>query len=572
MRRAATGIAGVLAFLLGAWIFVFPVQASPLTGGGGLCSICTPTGVELEAELAGGGSWSAADQTAYDSAAYAYQQAQLGTTSAATEPFGPLTGATSSVTGGTSGWSWSTLGVQALGFGLTGVLDWVLHGTSGAISALPSGTAGGGQDAAPWSTSPYTGAAPPLQITGTDNVTGVTLPAGTSADVYYISRSAVTATGHSWGASFALHAWQGDAGYAGSYFNYVRSVSSTGLNTWSNYGSSYYVAIKYFGSPSGIAFYAYASPTPTTTPDRWVEQTITCTTSGGGTVTSTVTGPVSDFSHDVNVAGLSCPSGSTASSWSAKVKTTGGSDTDLGGVTNPGASSAASLNSCATTVCSLKLQYATNATTWTDCTVGVTGPCTKWASDPNKTQDFRCEYGASSTWTVVALSSCSILSNAFQPNPTQTPYTGPTQDPTQDGCQLSWSDVLSGAVVYKAVGCALRWAFVPDAGTLQATQTSLSTSFGSSVLGQTSTVIQNVAGPFTTVPSGTSAGCQGPSVSLTWVNSAFTTPVHPIDVCSGVAKKIHDWAEPFILLLMWGAAVFSAWFFIAQAFDVSQGS
>lgn len=589
--HARTALAAGVSLLLGVFLFVFPVQSASAEGSG-LCSICNPTGVELEAELAGGGGAGdgAGTLSAADRATSDQLLAQLNDPTAPSGVSGDLAGgpltaaadvATSDAAGGAAGWSWKTLGLGLLGFGLTGTAGMVLDGSGGGYAGLPTPGGSGTVSGYPL----YGVTAAPLGISVTSSsgsyatAVSVTYPGGWVQDNQYVyctpfASAAMSAANMAFDRSSSY-----GSAYGGSY--YADPAPTSGVADCSAHPGTKLDGVFEFGHV-GSTYYAgtYETPAPSggTTPVRWVEQTITCTASDGSTVTSTIDGPPSDFSSPVPIAGLTCPDGSTASAWSAKVKTSGAPDVDLGTVTNPASDSAHDLAGCAAigVVCQLKLQYRTSTTssTWLDCEVGKTGPCTQWARDPDKLKNYRCEYGTDAAgWHLVTLASCSTLSSAYQPNPTRTPYDPGAGQPTPSGsCEIGWGDLLTGQVVEKAVGCALSWAFVPDATTLQETQAQLSDSFDSSVLGQAKTTLTNAVGPLTTAPSGSAGDCHGPSVSLTWVNDAFTTPVHPLDVCDGLPKKIHDWALPLVLIFLWGAALMSSWFFIAQAFDLGQES
>jgi hypothetical protein len=187
-------------------------------------------------------------------------------------------------------------------------------------------------------------------------------------------------------------------------------------------------------------------------------------------------------------------------------------------------------------------------------------------------KDYRCTFGTGEIWSVVGLASCNIAKRAYDPNPPTDPQ--PPFDPTppgpNGGCDIGWGDLLNGSIVFKAVGCAMSWAFVPTDTTLETSFTEISTAAGDTAFGEVSTAVDNFISPIVSLPAGSSAGCQGPEVSLTWVNSRFSDPIYPLDVCAGLPKKIHDWALPLILIGMWGAALMSSWFFVAQAFGMAQ--
>lgn len=308
-------------------------------------------------------------------------------------------------------------------------------------------------------------------------------------------------------------------------------------------------------------------------PQRWVEQTITCTKSDGTTVTSTATGTPQDFAAGlaIQVAALACPSGTRLKDWQADLKTQGGPDVHVGGGTAPDTSSIIPEPCLTSTDCGLRLQYnaATQGTpSWKDCPDAVQSICTDWETQVDRSR-YRCVFGNVTAIAVVALKNCTILTPKYRVNP-EPPQPAPHDLPNPPGsCSIGWGDLLAGLVVVKAVGCALVWAFVPDATSVETSTSSMRAAFDSSVFGQTQTAVSNFVGPFLTVPDG-AGSCQGPAVGLTWINARFTNDFHPLDVCTGLPKRIHDWAEPLILVAMWGAALMSVWSFIAQSFGLNQ--
>jgi len=109
-------------------------------------------------------------------------------------------------------------------------------------------------------------------------------------------------------------------------------------------------------------------------------------------------------------------------------------------------------------------------------------PCAGWAIDPNRTSKYQCRWGD----IVVELTECLIYERTWeqgdpdegqtQPQPGTNPDTDPAYpdvDPSQEqtpglvesGCAPKWWHVIAPWTWMKAIGCALKWAFVPSAAT-----------------------------------------------------------------------------------------------------------
>lgn len=502
MRIRAAFAAPVVALLSCAVVLFGPAGDAMADTAFCASDACTPAALDMMTELATGNSTLTLEQqAAFDTIANANTIGSGATPAVLTGVAPPSAEATA------AGFSWLTQSVPFLALLGGGVGAFTLSRAAGA-PALPNGSTGGGIDANS-GTFPASAGTPTFTISPTsNNITAVSLPAG-SVDVYYISRSTVNAAGKgAWNADWAFRSWHGDSGYP--QMTYVNSSTTIG-----EYGSNYYIALKYLNS--GLTFYTVAAPQTITNPSRWVEQTITCTNSSGGSVTSTLTGPPSDFSGNVGVAGITCPTGTRASSWSAKVKTAGGPDVNLGGVTSPDTSSIPQTCFNSGITCGLRLQISSTTgttTTWQTCHVGVTSACTDWMTQPGYRNTFRCQMGTGTTWAVVPIASCSTMAKVFQPNPTQTPHKtdpGPASDP--NGCGIGWGDLLTGAIVYKAVSCALAWAFVPAAGQLATAQGTLSGAFSGSIFGDVFSGFSAWFTPFGVL--GTSGGdCNGPDITI----------------------------------------------------------
>ena len=500
MRR----ITVLLAVLLGSFLFLFPTSANA-TGGGGLCSICNPTGLALESELAGGAG--AAPSGEFAAIVNNPAMGVPGSVSG-----GPIVAAESAM--GTSVANVAGLHLAMAGAGIVGLGLLGIHGFEAVLDSgatLPSGTVVDGisygySAGFTASTIAVTG----ISSDANGNLSGFTTSDAASIDVYTILRTQVTSYSADpvWSGQWAANSWQsGTTGYPASTYagQYGPSTSFT-----FSCAASYYCAVKL--RTSGLTWLTYVPPTVESNPNRWIEQTITCNKADGTTVTSTLTGPPSDFPPGTSrsVAGILCPAGTTAKEWTSTLKTDGGPDVLIQTITAPPGTAA--LTGCAATgvVCQVKLQYHDTPTTWKDCEMGKTGPCTNWRTSVAPSTSFRCQYGTGTSWSDVGLSSCSILDRAFQPDPTSSPYVPPQPAPGGGGCDLGgWSSVLDGSIIYKAVGCALVWAFVPSPETWQSVQTRGATAWSSSAVGAYVTAGSGALGSIASIGEGQSSTCNG---------------------------------------------------------------
>lgn len=571
MRRVARVLGPVLGVLLAAWLFLFPAPAAQATGGGGVCSICTPTGVELEAELAGG----TPELTAFAQMTDGLNVSTgAGFTGSGATPYAlsgvqaVSSGAASTGFAFTSAWA-GVLGFLGLGVGATlaGAITY-----SGTDAALPAGSAPRNGASFMGSCALTTCPAYMALVVSADGHTATVTPSGAGAAIVTKLSFSISCQSTWSGADSVASArstsytnsWPTPVTAYNNQTSFPVSVTCGTSFISGGYGSAYDAA-GHFAQESFVAPASTYQPAPS----RYVEQTVTCSDGSSSTITGT---PAELHSGGtIGILALSCPSGTRLTGGSDVLKTSGGSDLTLATLTPPDTSGIPSACLAAGNSCTLRLQYQTSTGVWATCETGVDSVCTGFMTSAAATDVYRCQYGTGSTWYTVALRACSQFASQWSSTPSTgaDPYSTSDPGPTTDGtCGIGWGDVLSGAIVYKAVGCAMQWAFVPSEATLQTSTTTLTDAWDGSVLGQTATALGNFVGPLVTSPSGSAPDCHGPSVSIAWVNSAWTAPVYPLDVCAGVPKKIHDWALPFILVLMWATALVSAWFFVGQAFDV----
>jgi len=235
-------------------------------------------------------------------------------------------------------------------------------------------------------------------------------------------------------------------------------------------------------------------------PGRTIEQTVTCRRADGSSYSVTNSTDASaglSLAASIAVAGLNCDAGSRAESVGATLVTPGEPDvTIVNPVTVPTkVPNLVTVPSCATTA------------------VGcvVTNPTPVPSPTP-------------------------VLTD---PPPGFDPGT-PGEDlttPTETFCNIAFGDLLTGLVVFKAVGCALSWAFVPSPGVASAQVDALRSAWSGSRVGTFTSAgagsISAVAGLFSV-----GSACGGVPVTIPLSGTDYETVL--LDSCSGSVKTMAD--------------------------------
>lgn len=534
MRRAAASLA-----LLSGVVFFF-VAPGPAFASTATCpsDACTPQFVGMAAELSG-------TMTPAESAAMA-QIANLNTIGSGVTPAVgsglPVGVATTTAAGG---FSWTSV-LQA-GFPLLGLTPLLLGGLgasdltlpndlSGLPPAVSSGTAIGRYNSP---SAPLTTAAPAWTVDASNRMTGYSSrPSGTTVDLYR-----TPAAQPSMQAQDAYNCWAGGSCLVGSVnWSFVGSYSGGFADFPVDYANW-----KYYAKVVGTGFAFFANPAPFTNPNppRWVEQTVTCKRADGTShsITMQTTPAEAVAGAVIHVLGILCPTGEKATSATSTLKATGATDVGLGGQTWPDTSSIPS--ACASgsvNVCGVRLQWNDGTETspnWRTCPTGVTSVCTGWKEAPDKRTRYRCQFGTGTTWAVVALSSCSPIPT--DPDPEPPPWTN--EDTPETFCEIGLADILTGFVVFKAVGCAIKWAFVPQTPWAEIAAP-VTTAVDGSVVGEASTVADAWVGPFTDLATQSSGDCLGPPITVNnpapggGRPSVLIDNVHPWSACGPVAAQV----------------------------------
>ena len=115
---------------------------------------------------------------------------------------------------------------------------------------------------------------------------------------------------------------------------------------------------------------------------------------------------------------------------------------------------------------------------------------------------------------------------------------GTDPGPSESFCGFSFGDLLSGLIVFKAVGCAMDWAFVPSDGFMETQVQTVTSSWNTSSVGTFTNAA--VAVPLGLASIGSvDGGCAGPTFTVPLVDPPVT--VQPLNACD----------EPMATVAMW---------------------
>jgi len=576
MRRVLSSLSVLVVGLL--WLVlpagaagaaVWTLAPAPCIGS----SLCSPAAVGIIGDLAainGGVTAGGATLTAAEAASFA---GIAGNTAVTASVSGSQIVAAASAVGSAS----SSLPFIGAAVGLTtgGVAAWGLS-LDGDVVGLPPGTAStflasvGGAELQSISLTTGSGGVNPNVVF---NLYRPAIPSGSSGlnqNVHVNWKCIRNSDGgvQSQGSTSELHTGAESSG--------IRAAQ-TFTETVTNCGTTTIPALLYFqlevvfvGYPSGngtfqdpVGTYSpsvwlpHTTVPPSAIPERTVEQTISCTNRSGSTTTVTNSSATGLWtgSEVVTLAGLMCPDGFKATGWGAKVVTEGDSDTSLGSQpsypTNPNDANCGYVGD-ALCVAVLERRVSTATDTYVSCHAGSVA-CTAWATDVARDVLYRCRYGPpAGPFITVPLSVCMTYVDSFPADPVADPpvYSPPAPLPgptdTGDGnCDLGWADVLNGTVIFKAVGCALVWAFVPSDAVLESVQTQVSTAWDASPPGVAIGAAEQIGAPLRDMATDTSTpDCLGPEVDWEW---GYLENAHPFATCEGIPQTVSDYLRPVLI-------------------------
>lgn len=339
-------------------------------------------------------------------------------------------------------------------------------------------------------------------------------------------------------------------------------------------------AVAYATRGSAVA---YGGSTSTdTNPDRWITTTIQCkfpdgtitTRTGNGATFKRATG--STGVQEVNGADdLECPDGSMLIEGKAEVVTAGSpTKVQLGSTYTSSPALTAGLlgeySDCLSTVCSLHVVRLVPELSCDSRAPAAGHPCRDWATSSDLATNWQCRYGTH----VLAMSACSSLANAYKASPVIAPNTGTGaapapvgtdigEDPTtsqtpglaESGCVPSGLGLLNPFWVFKGVGCAIKWAFVPSATSMQTAVNSTKNAWLASPPGAFLSGFGSMIGAFGSLGSG-AAGCDGPALSIPPLQ---LTNWHPISACAAPMSTVAGIVKLLLTVMVYvGAAVVAA--------------
>jgi hypothetical protein len=135
-------------------------------------------------------------------------------------------------------------------------------------------------------------------------------------------------------------------------------------------------------------------------------------------------------------------------------------------------------------------------------------------------------------------------------------------------CGLGWSSILDGTIVFKAVGCALSWAFVPSEAALTDVHTQLQTALDVSGMGPWMDSLTGIATDFGGVGGavaggglGGDGGCAGPHYSITLPHRGTTAAVttydfDPLNACEDPMKTVAVYIKGLIVVGLMASAFY----------------
>jgi hypothetical protein len=250
---------------------------------------------------------------------------------------------------------------------------------------------------------------------------------------------------------------------------------------------------------------------------RTIEQTVSCKKTDGTTYSYTNTSDASaafTAASVLGVAGLMCDTGDTATGVGAKLKTPGKPDVVIA---NPASSKT---------------------------------PNPQWdhMADPAKSLAL----ATNTEWQFPVTGEPPIVQPAAPASESTIPGT-PTPTGT-DSCGMSFASVLDGSIMFRAVGCALSWAFVPDSGRVAVQTKVAQDSWTTSRTGK-------LANAVLALPVGLGAlglaptDCKGPKFTIPL--GSFSQDLEPMNACAEPMKTVAYWVKVALTIVMViGTAIF----------------
>lgn len=204
--------------------------------------------------------------------------------------------------------------------------------------------------------------------------------------------------------------------------------------------------------------------------------------------------------------------------------------------------------------------------------------CETWKTDAAADPDeFQCYYGK----YPVPLTECDVYGPTFSADPDAPPYAPPDGSPLpdpgpndqpRDDCppEFGLLGPLSPFWAYKAVKCALEWAFVPADGYMSGKAADLDAAWSDTPVDQLWGAATGVVGAFDGFDR--SGSCEGPGIPYrVWIrtDAAPDGDWHPFSSCAEPAKTMASWVRLLSTVGIWFAALVSGLAAVAGAFGMS---
>jgi len=267
----------------------------------------------------------------------------------------------------------------------------------------------------------------------------------------------------------------------------------------------------------------------------------------------------------VEIPPVSCPDGAYLESAATKVRTAGQDDYPIAEpytapqlVRDFATTYPACATSTAACVLDVQVRVSTSPETWASCSASnAPAVCTSLATAPAPQDIARCVYGVVGSQTAVAWERCAPL----LPVPEATGTGSDTGD-----CEIGLGDVLTGRVVYKAVSCAIRWAFVPAPSAWTQASGTIGAAWSATAPAVLLDAAGDVFGPWLTLdPSG---DCEGPAIDASAVG--LPADFRPLNTCSDGASQAMGFWVPFSTFVVGAASFLTGARMVLSAFGVRE--
>jgi hypothetical protein len=178
--------------------------------------------------------------------------------------------------------------------------------------------------------------------------------------------------------------------------------------------------------------------------------------------------------------------------------------------------------------------------------------CVDWVNDPQRSLHYKCYYGS----YAVALDECRVYEPTFRPTSapprpaTEPVYRAPSVPLPEPGVTppavtegnpncagIGLLDIVTGMVIVKALKCA----FVPAPGELEASTAKVSVDWCTTAPGALSCAIGDVLGPWTHLGDGDTSDCHGLAMSVPdTLHHTDSDAFYPFAACGPPLTTISD--------------------------------